>query len=101
VRAQTSVHREDPVPDDRGDRHAVEAVRESPPEADVMTALAFIKEAVETVDAGALVIATEQKEILGVLDLVGEQETDRLERLLAAVDVVSEKEVVRILWVAT
>jgi len=101
VRAQPSVHRKDPVPDNGGDGHAVEAVRESPPEPDVVTAPAFIIEAIDAVDTGALVIATEQKEVLGELDLVCEQETNRLERLPAAVDVVAQKEVILVRWEAT
>jgi len=35
------------------------------------------------------VVAAQNEEVLGVLDLVGEQEADGLQRLLAAVDVVS------------
>ncbi len=56
--------------------------------------LTFIVEAVDPVDAGALVVAPEQEEVLRVLDLVGEQQADGLQRLLAAVDVVPEEEVV-------
>lgn len=41
--------------------------------------LTFIVEAVDSVDAGTLVVATEQEEVLGVLDLVRKKETDRLE----------------------
>lgn len=39
-------------------------------------------------------VATQNKEVLGVLYLVGEQQANGLERLLATVHVVSEKEVV-------
>ena len=39
-------------------------------------------------------VATEKEEVLGILDLVGEEETDGLQALLASVDVVAEKEVV-------
>lgn len=34
-------------------------------------------------------VATENEEVLGILDLVGEEEADGLERLLATVDVVT------------
>jgi hypothetical protein len=54
----------------------------------------FIVEAVNPVDGGALVITTEDEEVLGVLDLVGEEEADGLERLLAPIDVIAEEEVV-------
>jgi hypothetical protein len=40
------------------------------------------------------VVAAQQEEVLGVLDLVAEEQQDRLEALLAAVDVVAEEEVV-------
>jgi putative aminopeptidase FrvX len=40
------------------------------------------------------VVATQNEEVFGVLDLVSEQEADSLERLLATVDVVTEEEVV-------
>ena len=45
-------------------------------------------------------ITSEQEEVLGVLDLVREQQADGLERLLAAVDVVAEEAVVDVLDVA-
>ena len=39
-------------------------------------------------------VATEDEKVLGVLDLVCEQEADDLEGLLAAVDIVAQEEVV-------
>ena len=41
-------------------------------------------------------VAAQQKEVLRVLDLVGEQQTDGLQRLLAPVHVVPQEEVVRL-----
>lgn len=38
---------------------------------------------VDTVDGRALVVASEQEEVLGILDLVGKQKADRLQRLLS------------------
>lgn len=46
-------------------------------------------------------VASEKEEVLWVLDLVGEEKADRLEALLAAVDVVTEEEVVGLRWEAT
>jgi hypothetical protein len=40
------------------------------------------------------VVAPEDEEVLGILDLVGQKEADGFERLLASVDVVSKEEVV-------
>ena len=45
-------------------------------------------------------VAAQDEEVLGVLDLVGEQQADRLEGLFAAVDVVAEEEVVCFGWEA-
>ena len=39
-------------------------------------------------------VAAEDEEVFGVLDLVGEEEADGLETLFPAVDVVAEEEIV-------
>lgn len=39
-------------------------------------------------------VATEEEKVLRVLDLVGQEETDRLQRLLTPVDIVAQEEVV-------
>lgn len=39
-------------------------------------------------------VATQNEEVLGVLDLVGEEQADGLEGLLATVDVVAQEQVV-------
>ena len=94
VRAQTTVHGEDLLIDDSGDGQAVEAVGECLPQLDVVSALALVVETVDTVDGSTLVVAAEDKEVLGVLDLVCEEQADSLQRLLATIDVVTEEEVV-------
>jgi len=72
VRAQSSVHREDLLVDDGSDWQAVEAVGESLPQLDIVSALALIVEAVDAVDRGAFVVTAKNEEIFRVLDLVGE-----------------------------
>lgn len=57
-------------------------------------ALTLIIEAIDAVDAGTLVVAPQQEEVLGVLDLVGKQQADGLQRLLAPVYVVPQKQVI-------
>jgi hypothetical protein len=94
VGAQTTVHGENLLINDGGNRKAVEAVGESLPQLDVVSALALIVETVDTVDRGTLVVSTQNEEVLGVLDLVREEEANGLERLLATVNVVTEEEVV-------
>lgn len=101
VRAQTTVHGEDLLIDDSGDGQAVEAVGECLPQLDVVSALALVVETVDTIDGSTLVVAAEDKEVLGVLDLVCEEQANGLERLLATVDVVTKEEVVRLRREAT
>jgi hypothetical protein len=83
------VHGEDLLVDDGGDGQAVEAVSERLPQLDVVSPFALVVETVDAVDRGALVVATEDEEVLRVLDLVREQEAYGLEGLLAAVDIVT------------
>jgi len=87
--AETAVHGEDLLVDDGGNGQAVEAVGKSFPQLDVVSSFALIVEAVDAVDGGALVVAAENEEVLGVLDLVCKQKAYRLERLFATVDVVA------------
>jgi hypothetical protein len=94
IGAETSVHGEDLLVNDGGNGQAVEAVGKCLPKLDVVTPLALIVEAVDAVDGGALVVATQNEEVLRVLDLVGKEQADGLERLLATVDVVAQEKVV-------
>lgn len=59
--------------------------------------LTLVIEAVDAVDAGTLVVPTEQEKVLWVLDLIGQQQADSLQRLLAPVHVVPQEQVVT-LW---
>jgi len=57
----------------------------------------LVVEAVDPVDGCALVVPSEQEEILWVLYFEGEEQADRLEAEFPSVDVISEEEVIR-LW---
>ena len=46
-------------------------------------------------------VSTQNEEVLGVLDLVGEEQADGLEGLLTSVDIVTEEEVVGLRGEAT
>ena len=94
VGTQTTVHGEDLLVNDGGNGQAVEAVGKCLPQLDVVSSLALIVETVDAVDRGALVVTTENEEVLRVLDLVCEEQADCLQRLLATIDVVTEEEVV-------
>jgi hypothetical protein len=98
IGTQTTVHGEDLLVNDGCDGQAVEAISEGLPQLDVVPSLAFVVEAVDAVDGGALVVATENKEVLGILDLVGQEKADGLERLLAAVHVVAKEKIVGFRW---
>ena len=98
IRAQATVHGEDLLIDDRGDGQAVEAISEGLPKLDIVPPLAFVVEAIDPIDRGTLVVSTKDEEVLGILDLVGQQQADRLERLLPTVDIVSEEQIVGFRW---
>lgn len=49
----------------------------------------FVVEAVYSVDAGALVVPSQQEEVLRVLDLVSQEERDSLQTLFPSVHIVS------------
>ena len=64
------------------------------------TSLALIVEAVHAVDAGALVVATKQKDFIRVFDFEREEHDDGLKAVSTAVNVVAEEEVARVRRVA-
>ena len=70
------MHSEDLLIDDGCNRQAVEAVRKSLPELDVVASLALIVETVDAVDGGTLVISAQDEEVLGILDLVCQEQAD-------------------------
>ena len=51
---------------------AVEAVSERLPNPNVVSPLAFVIESINSVDRGALMVASQQEEIFRVLNLVGQ-----------------------------
>lgn len=94
---ETAVTAEDLLVNDGRHREAVEAVCERLPQLDVVASLALVVEAVDAVDRGAFVVASQQEEVLGVFDLVGQQQADSLQRLLPSVHIVTQEQVVG-LW---
>lgn len=88
------MHGEDLLVNDGRNGQAVEAVGECLPELDIVSSLALVIEAVDTVDGGTLMVAAQNEEVLGVLDLVGKKQADGLERLLATVDVITKEQIV-------
>lgn len=91
------MHGEDLFVDNSGNGQAIEAVRKSLPQLDVVPSLALVVEPVDAVDRGTFVVAAQNEEVLGVFDLVRQQKADGLQRLLATIHVVAKEEIVG-LW---
>ena len=88
------MHGENLFVNDGCNGQAVEAVGKGLPQLDIVSSFALIVETIDTVDRGTLVVATQDEEILWILDLVGKEQANGLEGLLATINVVTEKEVV-------
>lgn len=91
------MHAQNFLVNDSSNWKAVETVSESFPKFDVVSSLALVIEAIDSVDTGALVISSEKEEVLRVLDFVCQKKADGFETLLSSVNIVSEEKVV-CLW---
>lgn len=76
----------------------IEAFCEGLPEFDTVPSLTLVIEPIDSINGGTFMIASEEKEILGVFDLVGKHETDGFEALFAPINVVAEEEIVGLRW---
>ena len=72
------MHGKDLFINDGGDGETVEAVRKGLPKFNIVAPFAFIVEAVDAINAGTLVVPTEDEKVFRVLYLVGEEEADGL-----------------------
>lgn len=101
VGRQTAVHCEDFLVNDGCNGQAVEAVCERLPQFDVVPSFALIVETVDSVDGRALVIASQDEEVLGVLDFICQQKADGFKGLFTSVNVVSQEQVIGFGWEAS
>ena len=85
------MHTQDLIIDESGDGHAVKDVLELFPDADGVAAFALVVETVDSIDLAALVISSQQEEVLLELDFVGQEENDCLKRVLSSIDVVAKE----------
>jgi len=83
---------------DGRNRQTIETVCERLPQFDVVSSLAFVIEAVDTVDGGTLMVSPENEEVLRIFNLVSEEEADGLEAVFAPVHVVPQEQVIRFRW---
>lgn len=67
----------------------IEAIRERFPKFDVVSSLAFIIEAINTIDGGTLMITPQNKKIFWVFNLVRQKEADCFQRLFTTVNVIA------------
>ena len=92
---EAAVDAEDLVLDDGREREVVEDLGAIPPHVDrTVLAQALVVEAVDLRDLPALVVASDERDAVGVAHLEREQQQKRLDRVEAAVDEVTHEEVV-------
>ena len=90
------MHREYLLINDCRNWQTVEAIGESFPKLDIVAPLAFVVETIYTVDRSTFVVASQDKKVFGILDLVCQKEADGLKGLLPSVHVIAEEQVVRL-----
>ena len=95
------MHTENLFIDKSSNRETVKTVSEYLPHFNAIPLLALVIESVDTVYRGTLMVPTQEKEVLFVFDLVGEEEANGLDTLLTAVYIVPKEQIVRSRWVAT
>lgn len=89
LRWQASVHGENLLIDYCCNRHAVEGVSESLPDANVVASFALVIEAIDAVDGSALMVSSKDEEVLGILYFECQNQTDGLQGLLPPVHIVT------------
>ncbi len=90
------MHAKNFLVDNGCNRQTVETVSKSLPKLDVVSSFALVVEAVDTVDGGALVVASEEEEVLRILNFIGKQQAHCFKTLLASVHVVAQEQVVSV-----
>lgn len=76
---------------------AVEGITKLLPHLDREAATAFIVKAINSVDSSTFMVTSQEEEVLRIFDFVGEQKTDNFKRLLSAINIVSEKQIVSLI----
>merc|ERR1712187_160523 len=87
---KSTMHADDLLIDEAANRHAIEHVAELFPELDIITAFAFVIEAINPSDRCAFVISTKLEKVLRIFYFVREHQRDCFETLLSSVDIVSQ-----------
>ncbi len=95
------MHANDLIINDSCAGEAVEGVTELLPYLDREPPPTLIIETIDPVDSSALMVASQDKEVFRILDLVGKEEADNFQALLAPIHIISKEEVVGLRGEAT
>lgn len=85
------MHTQYPIIDNCTNWQNIENGPEFSPKFDIIPPFTFIIKAVHSVNGLAFVVASQQEEVIRVLNFIGHQETDRFNTLFSSIDVVSDK----------
>jgi hypothetical protein len=91
IRAKTTVHTQNLVVDDSADRENIEAKSKFLPYLHIISPFALVVETIHPIDGLALVVASKKEYLLRVLDFVCQQQTNRLDALLTAVNIIADE----------
>jgi hypothetical protein len=77
--------------DNSSDREAIETLNELLPELQTVSSFALVIKSIYSVNGAALMISSQQEEILWIFDFVCHHQTNYLKVLLASVYIISEE----------
>lgn len=66
------MHAQNLLVNDGSNWQTIETIRKGLPQFNIISSLALLVETINAIDACALVITTQNKEVLGIFDLVGQ-----------------------------
>jgi hypothetical protein len=96
-RREASVQAKDAVRDHRRHRKVVKGIGEMLPYVCVsIFSEALIVESVDLRDLSTLVVSSKDCDSISVSDFQGDEQSDRLKRVIASIDVVSHEEIIRL-----
>lgn len=82
-------------------REAVKTISENLPKTNIKPPLAFVKESIDSIDRGALMVSPKEKEILRVLYLIRKEKAYCFYTLFATINIIPKKQIVCLRWEAT
>ena len=89
VGTEPTVHCKDLFVNDSCDRQAIETISECLPQFYIVAPFAFVVKTIYSIDRCAFVVTAQDEEVLRILDLVSQEETNSLQRLFSSIDIVT------------